>query len=82
MTDNTPIVTIAAASLAIAFFAFVCGVSYLFSPPTPCLVAPEVVTGWYTVRAHPESRLICGWHQASVQVPIYMCVRLKAIPCH
>ena len=80
--NDPPIIVIAATSFVIAFFAFACGMSYLHAPPTPCLVAPEVVTGWHTVRAHPESRLICGWHQASVQVPVYMCVRLKEIPCH
>lgn len=48
----------------------------LLSKPV-CLRAPEVVEGWHTVTAHPKEGFVCGWHQAGVVTPVYVCIRFR-----
>lgn len=47
----------------------------------PCLSAPGVVRVWRSVSAHPGDGYVCGWHEASAMVPVFMCVPLTATGC-
>jgi uncharacterized membrane protein len=52
-----------------------------FTRPSPsslqCLEAPDVVRGWHTVSAHPETRMVCGWQTAGAMLPVFRCLKMR-----
>jgi hypothetical protein len=52
-------------------------VEALTREPVQCFQAPDVVRGWHSISAHPETRMVCGWHDAAVRVPVFRCVRMQ-----
>lgn len=70
---------------AIATLFFLVVVWFFSRPHTPvshpCLSAPGVVRVWRSVSAHPGDGYVCGWHEASAMVPVFMCVPLTATGC-
>lgn len=75
MLDKLMIV-VAAMCVTVAVLSMALVVKKITDKPIECLAAPDVVRGWHSISAHPEERMVCGWHQSTASVPSLRCIRM------